>query len=255
MPVPTAVDIVRQVCRGLALAHGEKPPIVHRDVKPQNILVGYEPEGLRARLSDFGLARRVNPLTLLASARGTRSFKPPEAFADPQRDSCAGDVWALGSTLYLLLTDRLPFSEVGDFDDWDDARFERPLIPPSRLNVQVDPGLDQVLFRALAVAPEGRYPTATAMLADLERWEPGAARPAREKGEATQELSKTALGERSPIDAAAGRKKLQSALALARRPGKLAEAADLMEEALNALPDLRQGYEQRLRLWRRGIAM
>jgi len=54
--VETAIEIVRQVCRGLTVAHGEKPPIVHRDIKPQNILVGYDASGLRARLTDFGLA-------------------------------------------------------------------------------------------------------------------------------------------------------------------------------------------------------
>src|ERR1039458_4917784 len=109
IPVQTTIDLVKQVCRGLAQAHQEKPPIIHRDIKPQNILVGYEADGLRARVSDFGLAKKVNPLTLLATAAGTLAFKPPEAFATRKGDSCAADVWALGVTLYLLLTDQLPF--------------------------------------------------------------------------------------------------------------------------------------------------
>jgi len=79
IPVATVLDLIKQVCRGLALAHNESPPIVHRDIKPQNILVGYEAEGLRARVSDFGLAKAVNPLTLLATTAGTVAFKPPEA--------------------------------------------------------------------------------------------------------------------------------------------------------------------------------
>src|SRR5438874_620115 len=56
VPIDTAVELMRQVCRGLAVAHSEKPPMIHRDIKPQNILVGYENDGLRARVSDFGLA-------------------------------------------------------------------------------------------------------------------------------------------------------------------------------------------------------
>jgi serine/threonine protein kinase len=68
VPVETAVEILRQCCRGLAIAHGESPPVIHRDIKPQNILVGYDASGLRVRVSDFGLAKRVNPLTLMASA-------------------------------------------------------------------------------------------------------------------------------------------------------------------------------------------
>jgi serine/threonine-protein kinase len=76
VPVETTVDLMRQVCRGIAQAHSEDPPIIHRDIKPQNILVGYEADGLRARVSDFGLAKKVNPLTLLATAAGTLAFKP-----------------------------------------------------------------------------------------------------------------------------------------------------------------------------------
>ena len=60
VPIETSVDIIRQVCRGLTVAHRETPPVIHRDIKPQNILVGYEADGLRARVSDFGLAKRVN---------------------------------------------------------------------------------------------------------------------------------------------------------------------------------------------------
>jgi len=61
------------------------------------------------RVSDFGLAKTVNPLTLLATAAGTLAFKPRKAFSERKGDSCAADVWAIGATLYLLLTDRLPF--------------------------------------------------------------------------------------------------------------------------------------------------
>ena len=81
LPVETTADLMKQVCRGLSVAHQSSPPIIHRDVKPQNILVGYEADGLRARVSDFGLAKSVNPVTLLATAAGTLQFKPPEAFS------------------------------------------------------------------------------------------------------------------------------------------------------------------------------
>src|ERR1700756_1370523 len=114
VPVDASVNLVKQVCRGIAQAHREKPPIIHRDIKPQNILVGYEADGLRARVSDFGLAKQVNPLTLLATAAGTLPFKPPEAFAERKGDSCAADVWAIGATLYLLLTNALPFGIPAD---------------------------------------------------------------------------------------------------------------------------------------------
>jgi eukaryotic-like serine/threonine-protein kinase len=105
MPLETATDVIQQVCCALSVAHASKPPIIHRDVKPQNILIGFDAERPRARLSDFGLAKHVNPLTLQASVQGTRSFKPPESFLGGDADSCSGDAWAVGLCLYLLLTD------------------------------------------------------------------------------------------------------------------------------------------------------
>lgn len=256
VPVETAVEVTRQVCRGLAVAHGEDPPIIHRDIKPQNILIGYEGDGLRARVCDFGLAKRVNPLTMLASARGTRSFKSPEAFLDPQRDSCAGDVWAVGSTLYLLLTDRLPLAEGGELDVMDPSRFDRPVIPPSRLNLKVDALLDQIVLRSLAFRPEDRYPKAQQMLTDLDAWRPPSA-GARAAGKQTvaSETSKVALGTHTPPDEDEARKLVGRALAMAANPGQLGEAADLMEEAINRWPEIRAEHEYRLKLWRRGLVM
>jgi serine/threonine-protein kinase len=256
VPVATAVEITKQVCRGIAVGHSEKPPIIHRDIKPQNILVGYDAVGLRVRVSDFGLAKRVNPLTLLASAKGTRCFKAPEAFEDFQSDSCAGDVWAIGSTLYLLLTDRFPFSGLDELDIMDGSCFERPLIPPSRLNLQVDAALDQIVSKTLALEPEKRYPNAKELLIDLDKWKP---RPAGEithsKSSDSVDVSKSALGTHSPFDENKARKMAAQAVQLSRQAGRLRDAADLMEEAFNKWPDLREQYEYQLKLWRRGIAM
>jgi eukaryotic-like serine/threonine-protein kinase len=247
VPVPVAVEVLRQCCRGLAIAHGENPPIVHRDIKPQNILVGYDAAGIRVRVSDFGLAKRVNPLTLLATSRGTLSFKPPETLIDAKSDSCAGDVWALGSTLYLLLTDRLPY---GGADALDLNRFDLPLVPPSRLNIQADQLLDQIVLKALARDPKARYPRAHELLADLERWQP---QPQYAASAESVQDSKSVLGRESPPDEPRAREMAVQAFELARVQGKLSEAADLMEESFNGAPDHREEYEYWVRLWRRGI--
>jgi serine/threonine protein kinase len=69
---------------------------------------GYEADGLRVRISDFGLAKHANPLNLLLIAWGPRRLKSPAAFRDFSGDSTAGDVWTVAVTLYLLRTDRLP---------------------------------------------------------------------------------------------------------------------------------------------------
>ncbi|MCX7624720.1 MAG: serine/threonine protein kinase [Candidatus Sumerlaeaceae bacterium] len=251
VPVETAVEIVRQVCRGLALAHSQNPPIVHRDVKPQNILVGYDHDGLRARLSDFGLAKRANPLTMLVSGRGTPAFKAPEVLKDYNADSCAGDVWALGCTLYLLLTDRLPYTDPESFRR-DHARFEQPLVPASRLNAQVGPGLDRILARALAIDRRERYTDAREMLSDLENWKadaPLGGKLSHRVG--SPGTDKLALGPYTPPNEEQARQMVAEAMSLAKR-FRLQEAADLMEEAFNKWPRLRERYQYRVTLWREG---
>ncbi|MDA8118247.1 MAG: serine/threonine-protein kinase [Actinomycetota bacterium] len=253
VPVSTVVEIARQICRGLAVAHGERPPIVHRDVKPQNILVGYDGAGIRVRLSDFGLAKHVNPLTLLASGRGTPAFKPPEVFLNAGNDSCAADVWSLGATIYLLLTDRLPFEAEGESPSLE--RFNRPLIPPHVFNVDVDSDLEEVVRRSLALRPEERHPDARALLSDLERWEPGRmSLPVAKKGiDASPTRDK--LGADSVAFDEEAERSVREALALAKGFGKLSDAADLLERAFALKPGLRQRYEYQLQLWRRGVAM
>jgi eukaryotic-like serine/threonine-protein kinase len=255
VPVETSVEIARQVCRGLGVAHGEKPPIIHRDIKPPNILVGYDASGLRARISDFGLAKRVNPLTLLASARGTRRFKAPEIFKNSQSDSCAGDVWALGCTLYLLLSDRLPYADVSA-DELETGDFAlQQLARPSDFNANIDSRLDEIVMRALSPKPSQRYANAQQMLADLEIWKLPT-KPAIPGSETcSSDLSKTALGPQSSPDEEGAHRLADQALRLAKMAGKLMEAADMMEEAFTKCPPLRDKHEYRLKMWRRGVVM
>jgi serine/threonine-protein kinase len=255
VPVPVVVDLVKQVCRGLATAHKQDPPIIHRDIKPQNILVGYQSDGLRAKVSDFGLAKKVNPLTLLASARGTRAFKAPEAFEDFNNDSCSGDVWAVGMTLYLLLTDKLPFV-VPDDEPLPNAKvFAETLIPPSRVNPLCDPRLDQIVVRSLAVDRAKRHSSAIELLADLESWAPKLQTASGTGGNPLWSTSKEVLGQPSPASPAEARSIAARAVQLAQDPSTLTDAADLMEEAFNKLPQLRSEYQGRVKLWRRGISM
>ena len=252
VPIPDTVDIIRQVCTGLAVAHAERPPIIHRDIKSENILIGYDSQGLRIRLTDFGLAKKVNPLTLLASAVGTPAFKPPEFLSNV--DSCAADVWGIGTTLYLLLTDRLPFPIASIMDFSSGKCFKRPLSPPSRFNPQVGPLLDSIVSRALALKPADRYANATEMLNDLMEWTPPHSPPSsKDKRRADQQ--KTALQSSSQPDDASPEQLLAKALKLSRDATKLTEAADLLETALTRHPDLRDKYEYHLKLWRRGIIM
>jgi eukaryotic-like serine/threonine-protein kinase len=249
VPVETTVEIMQQVCRGMALAHAESPPIVHRDIKPQNIL--------RARISDFGLAKAVNPLTLLATAAGTLSFKPPETFSKNKADSCAADVWALGVTLYLMLTDQLPFHIDPDLGWTNTKAFEKAPISPSTLNVDVDTSLQDIVFRCIRSNPADRYRNAQELLEVLNAWRK-AAHPQKtldKRSLSSSEPSKVILGSHSPIDAEEGKRLVSLAFQKAKQEGRLFEAADIMEEAFNKSPSLRDKYANQVRLWRCGVSM
>jgi serine/threonine-protein kinase len=251
MPVEQVVETARQACRGLAVAHSSRPPIVHRDIKPQNILVGFGADGFCVRLSDFGLAKAVNPLTLLASAKGTLGFKPPESIENV--DSCAADVWGIGTTLYLLLTDEMPFPMLGERDVADASRFLRPIHPPRIYNVGIDAGLESIIFRCLAASAGDRYADANELLRDLEKWKPGR-HPLGTSVSQSGRKYKTAMAERSPHDLKGeAQNAFREAIRIARDPTKLMSAADLLEEAISKDPALRARYESQLQLWRKGI--
>ncbi|MDT3438454.1 MULTISPECIES: serine/threonine-protein kinase [unclassified Pseudofrankia] len=175
LPVAETVDIAIQVCRGIAVAHQKNPPIIHRDIKPQNLLMGHDGDATRVLVSDFGLARAVNPWTLMASTRGTMAFKAPETFLDPRGDSRAGDVWAIGSVLYLLLTAQMPHPELVAADPLAGAWYTGRLIPPRELRYVVDEDLEKIVTRSLALDPSHRYASAPELLADLEAWRTPAA--------------------------------------------------------------------------------
>ncbi|WP_246039409.1 serine/threonine-protein kinase [Glycomyces buryatensis] len=171
-----AVQILRQICEGLAVAHGERPPIVHRDLTPQNILVGYDRDELRVRISDFGLAKRTDLLTGLASARGTLAFKSPEALRYRKGDSTAGDVWAVGVIAYLMLTDTLPFHDVSSPVAFFGTPRNEPPPSPQLRNPEVDDELAGIVLGALEPNLRHRTPDAARMGERLRQWHNGNAR-------------------------------------------------------------------------------
>ena len=256
IPVETTIGVMRQVCLGLSVAHGESPPIIHRDIKPHNILVGYDSDGLRARVSDFGLAKRVNQLTLLATAAGTLAFKPPEAFSKSKADSCAADVWALGVTLYLMLTDQLPFKIDPSLGWSNEKAFEKEPSRPSLWNGDVDAGLEQIVLRCLEMSPTRRFATAKELLCELDAWnKPAPLKELRTKHVLSSDMAKSVLGVHSPVDHEEGQRLARVAINIAQGEGRLSDAADIMEEAFNKSPVLRQRYADQVRLWRCGVSM
>jgi len=254
IPVDDTVQIVKQICLGLSVAHSENPPIVHRDIKPQNVLIGYDANGIRARISDFGLAKQVNPLTLLASAKGTKIFKSPEVFKNNKSDSCSGDVWAIGCILYLLLTDRLPFAEIAESEFFEYANFKTPITPPSRLNLSVNTLLEKITLKSLEIEPSKRYQNAMEMLKDLNRWKPTKAKGDEEVYSSNSQSTKSALGEHTPMDESKAADLFKQAIEISKFSNKLNEAADMLEQAFLKWPEYKEKYEYLAKLWRKGIS-
>ena len=162
-----AVELVRKLAR--ALQHAHEQGVLHRDIKPGNVLLSPQAEPL---LSDFGLARALtgSSFTTAGQTMGTPGYAAPELVRGAQdRVGPATDVYGLGATLYALLTGLPPIR--GDtYADVLSATVERAPTPPSRLRPGIEPGLEQIVLRCLAKEPEGRPASAEGLARELEGW-------------------------------------------------------------------------------------
>jgi serine/threonine protein kinase/Tfp pilus assembly protein PilF len=161
-----AVTGVRDAARAVHAAHEEG--IVHRDLKPANLMLD---RAGRVYVTDFGLARRVESgasLTLSGTVVGTPAYMPPEQATGKATDA-RSDVYALGATLYEVLTGKPPFSGATPLETLKAVTLDEP-VPPRRHNAEISKGLEAVVLKAMDKKPEGRYPTAAAFADDLDRW-------------------------------------------------------------------------------------
>lgn len=163
LPLADAVDIVAQVCEGLAFAHAHRT--VHRDVKPANILVG---QGGVVKLVDFGLAEVLGTHSLAGGA-GTYAYMAPEDFHEDEQSGRQSDIWAAGIVLYESLAGRRPFAvpKAKDPFAWKRAIEQDPLPPLSALRPDVPPALEEIVTRALARDRAARYADAGVLARDL----------------------------------------------------------------------------------------
>src|SRR5438477_3799862 len=168
MPVRCAAELIAKVARIVHYAHEHH--ILHRDIKPGNILLDAKGE---PHLTDFGLARLVeteSTVTRTMEVLGTPSYMAPEqAVGNNARVTSATDVYGLGAVLYQLLTGQPPFAGGTTYEPIKLLLNTEPR-QPRLFNPKIDRDLSTICLKCLEKDPKRRYPSALALAEDLERW-------------------------------------------------------------------------------------
>jgi hypothetical protein len=163
-----AARYLREIADAVRYAHGHS--ILHRDLKPSNILIDHDD---RARVADFGMAKRLDldsGVTLTGQLVGSPNYAAPEQVSGREKDvGVATDIYALGALLYHLLTGRPPFLAATLEETLRLLHGTEP-VAPRELNPSVPRDLETICLKCLAKEPGQRYPTAAALVEDLDRF-------------------------------------------------------------------------------------
>ena len=158
----TAIDFSIQIASGLAAAHENH--VIHRDIKPQNIIVG---SNGALKVTDFGIAKAATSNTMSTTNMGSVHYISPEQARGGYSDE-RSDIYSLGITMYEMVTGRVPFE--GDTNvSIALMHIQNEIIPPTRLYPDIYSSLEKVIMKAVQKKPERRYLTANALIADLNR--------------------------------------------------------------------------------------
>jgi serine/threonine protein kinase/ABC-type branched-subunit amino acid transport system substrate-binding protein len=166
LPVLEATQALIEACKGVGAAHAAN--LIHRDIKPANFMRTADGS---IKVADFGLAKALGrsgrELTQVGTVVGTPYFMSPEQCEAKPLDK-RSDVYSLGATYYSLLTGKSPFHDSETVPQVMYAHCHGPLPDPRSLNPAIPPACAHIIAKAMAKAPNDRYPSTVEMLADLQ---------------------------------------------------------------------------------------
>jgi serine/threonine-protein kinase len=190
-----AVDIALQVAE--ALQHAHERGLIHRDVKPKNIML--TKEGV-AKLADMGLARAVSDLEAAEAEKGkafgTPYYISPEQIRGEVKIGPSADIYSLGATLYHMVTGAVPFDGKNPSDVMH-KHLKGELVPPDHVNPKLSAGISEVIEMMMAKDPRKRYQTAKDLISDLKAVREGKAPPMAHKDVGGVDLAALAKAEAS----------------------------------------------------------
>lgn len=168
-----ALRLIRQVCEGLHRAH--KQGLIHRDVKPDNIMVTHD--GLTAKLTDLGLVKDIEGemnLTRTGRGLGTPHYMAPEQFRNAKSADVRCDVYSLGATLYSLVTGEVPFNKTSPLECWL-KKTKNDFPDPKQINPSISDRVNWAIKRAMSADPNARPVNCREFMEDLtgEDWRAG----------------------------------------------------------------------------------
>ena len=162
LSIKEATSIAIQVSLGLEAAHNQG--IIHRDVKPQNIIISTDG---KVKLSDFGIAKAINSNTITANVMGSVHYSSPEQVRGGFSDS-KSDIYSLGITMYEMVTGRVPFD--GDTTvSIAIKHLQEEMVPPSRYTPDLPYSLEQIIIKCTQKSPDRRYNNIGELIEDLKR--------------------------------------------------------------------------------------
>lgn len=164
LPEKEAVRIIAQIAQGLHKAHSHG--MVHRDVKPDNILI--RPDGV-SKIADLGLVKENETdlnLTRTGRGLGTPQFMAPEQFRNAKNADSRCDIYSLAATLYMAVTGELPFRSCSPLDAWM-KKVQNDYPPPRELNPHLSERLDWAIRRAMSADPMQRPATCREFVEDI----------------------------------------------------------------------------------------